>query len=141
MIQPPTAPRPIQPDGRLHGVAVACRREDGRWLCIRRSDKVAAPLKICFPGGAIEIGESQQLAIVREMHEELGARVRPIRNVWHWDRPDGKLTLWGWTADLLSTQLKADPNEVAEILWLTGKEVSNHPDAMPSNQLFVAALE
>ncbi|HUB27212.1 MAG TPA: NUDIX domain-containing protein [Tepidisphaeraceae bacterium] len=134
-------PRPIQPDGRLHGVAIGCRREDGKWLCIRRSATVAAPLKVCFPGGAIEIGESQESAVVREMREELSAEVRPIANVWHWERPDGNLTLWGWTAQLLNHHLKADPLEVAEIFWLTGKEVAEHPDAMPSNTLFVAALE
>jgi len=139
-------PRPIQPDGRLHGVVIACRRPDGRWLCIRRSAHVAAPLKICFPGGAIEIGESQPSAVVREMKEEIGLDVKPIANVWRWDQPridqpEGTLTLWGWTAEMLSTELNPDPNEVAEVLWLTGREVAEHPDALPSNRNFVAAVE
>jgi hypothetical protein len=29
--------RYYQPDGHLHGVIVACQREDGRWLLIRRA--------------------------------------------------------------------------------------------------------
>jgi 8-oxo-dGTP diphosphatase len=131
----------LQPDGRLHGVVIAVRREDGRWLCIRRSSTVIAPLKVCFPGGAIEVGESQTSAVIREMQEEVGAKVRPIRNTWRWDKPDGNLTLWGWTADLLSMDLKLDPVEVAEILWLTGDEVAGHPDAMPTNRLFVESLK
>jgi 8-oxo-dGTP pyrophosphatase MutT (NUDIX family) len=125
----------------VHGVVVACRRADGRWLCIRRSDKVASPLKVCFPGGTIEHQEAQPAAIVREMMEELGAKVRPIAQVWHWEKPDWPLTLWGWTAELLAGDLRPDPAEVAEILWLTGEEVSDHPDGLPSNRLFVASLE
>jgi NADH pyrophosphatase NudC (nudix superfamily) len=132
-------PRPIQPDGRLHGVVIACRKGD-RWLCIRRSDKVISPLKVCFPGGAIEIGESQPEAVVREMREEVGATVTPIKNVWRWDRPNSNLTLWGWTATLQSESLKHDPQEVDEILWLTTDEVADHPDALPSNRLFVDCL-
>jgi (d)CTP diphosphatase len=138
MINPP--PRPLQPDGRVHGVVIACARPDGRFLCIRRSSTVIAPLKVCFPGGGIEIGESQAAAVVREMHEEVGALVAPLRCTWRWEKPDGNLTLWGWTADLLSTDLHADPLEVAEILWLTGAEVATHPDAMPTNRLFVESM-
>jgi len=134
-------PRPIQPDGRLHGVVIACRRADSRWLCIRRSSHVISPLKVCFPGGGIEVGESQTSAVVREMKEELGAAVRPIRCVWRWDKPDSNLTLWGWTADLLSESLSPDPLEVAEVMWLRGEEVAEHPDALPSNRLFVQALK
>jgi 8-oxo-dGTP diphosphatase len=133
--------RPLQADGRVHGVVVACRRADGKWLCIRRSDKVASPLRVCFPGGTIEAQESQTAAIVREMKEELDARVRPIARVWQWDKPDWPLTLWGWTAELLSGELHPDPAEVAEILWLSGAEVSDHPDGLPSNRLFVASLD
>jgi 8-oxo-dGTP diphosphatase len=132
--------RPRQEDGRVHGVVVACQREDGKWLCIRRSATVAAPLKVCFPGGAIEIGESQESAVVREMREEIGIAVEPIKCVWRWDSPTTELTLWGWIASHDGAKLKSDPAEVAEVLWLTSDEVAAHPDAMPTNRSFVAAL-
>jgi 8-oxo-dGTP diphosphatase len=138
-ITPPLRHR--QPDGRVHGVVIACARPDGRWLCIRRSSKVIAPLKVCFPGGGMEIGESQQTAVIREMREEVGVTVEPTRNTWRWDKLDGTLTLWGWTADLLTTDVHPDPQEVAEILWLTSEEVAAHPDAMPTNRLFVESLK
>jgi 8-oxo-dGTP pyrophosphatase MutT (NUDIX family) len=130
----------LQPDGRIHGVVVACRREDQRWLCIRRSRHVFSPLKVCFPGGTIELGESQEQAIVREMQEELGAVVEPIENVWRWDKPESNLTLWGWTARLVAAELKPNPLEVAEILWLTSEYAAEHPHGLPSNRLFVACL-
>jgi 8-oxo-dGTP diphosphatase len=140
-----TSSRPLQADGKVHGVVIACPRrpdqpQDGRWLCIRRSATVAAPLKVCFPGGAMETGESQISAVVREMAEEVGADIRPIKQIWRWEHPEGKLILWGWLAELLTKNLRADPKEVAEILWLSSDEAANHPDAMPSNRSFVAAL-
>lgn len=135
------SPRPIQPDGKLHGVVAAIHRPaDDRWLCIRRSPHVAAPGKVCFPGGAVEIGEELAAAVVREMREELGAIIRPLRQCWRWEAPDRPLILFGWTAELLTEQLTPDPIEVAEVLWLTATEAVDHPDALPSNRAFVACL-
>ncbi|NJL30960.1 MAG: NUDIX hydrolase [Phycisphaerales bacterium] len=71
-------------DGLVHGVIVAVSRADGRWLLIRRSAHVAAPLAICFPGGGIELGEDHALAAAREFREELAGEVEPVREVWQW---------------------------------------------------------
>jgi len=96
-----TAPRPIQPDGKLHGVVAAIHRpDDDRWLLVRRSATVAAPLKVCFPGGGVEIGESIHAAIIREMREELGVAITPVKHCWTWDAPDRPLKLFGWIAEL-----------------------------------------
>lgn len=62
-----------QQAARLAGVVVACRHPDGRWLLIRRSATVRVPLRVCFPGGWIDAGESQADAVRREMREELNA--------------------------------------------------------------------
>ena len=136
-----TGPRPIQPDGKLHGVVAAIHRAaDDRWLLIRRSMHVAAPGKVCFPGGAVEIGESLTDAVVREAREELGAHIRPLRQCWRWEASDRPLVLFGWTAELLRDEINPDPAEVAEILWLTAAEAIEHPDALSSNRSFVECL-
>ena len=132
--------RPIQPDGRLHGVAVAIRRADGRCLAIRRSRHVSAPLKVCFPGGAVELGESQPDAVIREMREELGILVRPVRCFWSWRDPGSLLTLFGWIGEQVDGTLSPDPLEIEEVLWLTPNEIAEHPDALRTNRDFVAAL-
>ena len=132
-------PRPRQLDGRVHGVVLGCQREDGRWLLIRRSAFVAAPGKVCFPGGAIEAGESQADAAAREMREELGVEIALGKRVWRWLSP-ADLTLWGYRATLVSAQVSPDPAEVAQTLWLTADEARDHPDAMPNNRDFLAAL-
>ena len=135
------SPRPIQPDGKVHGVVAAIRRPtDDRWLLIRRSYTVTAPGKICFPGGTVELGETLENALSREMREDLGAEIRAVRQCWKWESPDKPLILFGWIAELLSENLQPDPAEVAETLWLTAEEAVEHPDAMPSNRSFVACL-
>ena len=126
-----------QADGRVHGVIVACRRADGRWLLIRRSEHVAAPGKVCFPGGAIEPGEPQEQAVAREFLEELGVPVTPLCRVWHHADPDRPLTLWGWYAQLAAVALNPDPHEVAEILWMTRAQIASHPDTMPGTTNFL----
>jgi len=89
--------QPIQ--GRIEayteGIVVACRRPDGRWLFIRRSATVRRPLRVCFPGGWIEAGESQAEAVVREMREELHADAVPVRCVWQHLFGEPPRTLWG----------------------------------------------
>jgi len=132
--------RPIHEDGRVHGIVVGCRREDGRWLMIRRAAHVAAPLKVCFPGGAIEHGEQHIDAARRELREELGIDVEPTVQVWHHLSPDKPLRLFGWLGEMRSTDIQPDPAEVAEVLWLTAEEASSHPDALPGTAELIAAL-
>src|SRR6266704_2125102 len=115
----PSSPRPIQPDGRVHGVAVAVRRDDGKWLMVRRSKNVGSPLKVCFPGGTVEPEESQEEAVVREMKEELGVKVRPLKRVWRYEFPDKPLTLFGWIAELEDgSEMSANEDEIAEVFWM-----------------------
>ena len=123
---------------------VIALQRNGKWLVIRRSLNVPAPGKVCFPGGAMEVGESQEEAVVREAKEELGLHVRPVRRIWHWEAP-GKaapgLTLWGWVADVADWEtLQPDAAEVAEVFWMDAEEVPRHPDALPSNASFCACL-
>jgi 8-oxo-dGTP diphosphatase len=122
-------------------VAVAVRRDDGKWLMVRRSRNVGSPLKVCFPGGTVEAGESQEQAVVREMREELGLKVRPVKQVWTHEFPDKALTLFGWIAELENgTQMQLNEDEIAEVFWMDASEGSSHPDGMVTNRAFIACL-
>jgi 8-oxo-dGTP pyrophosphatase MutT (NUDIX family) len=101
---------------------------------------VRAPLRVCFPGGWIDDGESQEAAAVREMREELGVAVLPVRCVWQHRFSDRALTLWGWRAELASPTITPNPLEVHEVLWLSTAEVVRHPDVLPHTDAFLAAL-
>ncbi|HJP49629.1 MAG: NUDIX domain-containing protein [Pseudomonadales bacterium] len=132
--------RTVQADGHIHGVVVGCQREDDRWLLIRRSETVAAPLGVCFPGGGVDGSETQPQTVVREMQEEVCATVIPLTCVWHSVSSAIPLTLWGWHATLVSSEVTPNPEEVAEILWLTPTEIVNHPDIMPHTDAFLESL-
>jgi 8-oxo-dGTP pyrophosphatase MutT (NUDIX family) len=113
---------------------------DQRLLVIRRAECVAAPGMICFPGGAIESGEDEPTALVREFQEELDVTVRPLRRLWSSIAP-WKVALAWWLADLDSAaQIQPNPLEVAEAAWLTIGNLGQLPDLLPSNHDFLAAL-
>ena len=119
---------------------VVVQRAD-RYLMIQRGPDVIVPGAWCFVGGAIEPGESQEQAIVREFLEEVGGRVRPICRVWEYVRPDGHLRLFWWRADLLDgDELRPNPAEVAEIRWCTPAEIHRLPNVLESNREFLRTL-
>jgi 8-oxo-dGTP pyrophosphatase MutT (NUDIX family) len=124
--------------GVTKGVVVVER--GGRYLMVRRADGVIAPGAWCFVGGAIELGESEPQAIVREFREEVGGRVRPLRRVWEYLRPDGKLQLYWWRAELLDDHLQPNPAEVAELRWCTPDEMDALPNLLKSNRQFLSVL-
>jgi 8-oxo-dGTP diphosphatase len=119
-------------------VVVVCR--EGRFLVIRRAAGVVAPGAWCFVGGALQPGETQQQAVVREFAEEVGGRVTPQRKIWEYTRPDRKLLLHWWLADLVERSLRRNGQEVAEIRWCTPDDVEALPDLLPSNRQFLTQV-
>lgn len=77
-------------DPLLHPAAAACiRDEQGRILLLRRSDGVNL---WSFPGGAMELGESADEAVVREVREETGLEVEPVALIGVYSNPDYAIT-------------------------------------------------
>jgi 8-oxo-dGTP pyrophosphatase MutT (NUDIX family) len=66
---------------RRYGVVAVILRDE-RFLVIRRSQQVAAPGKYCFPGGGIESGETESVALERELLEELNVAIVPQHCLW-----------------------------------------------------------
>lgn len=65
-------------DNALHSVSVTgivVRSEDGKVLVIRRADDG----RWVPPGGVLELTETPEQCVVREVREETGVEVRPLR--------------------------------------------------------------
>ncbi|GJQ26281.1 MAG: hypothetical protein HBSAPP02_13130 [Phycisphaerae bacterium] len=106
-------------------------QRDGRVLLIQRSQHVRVPLAWCFPGGTIEPGESQPDALVRELREEINLTVRPERHLMTQTKHDGRLVLYCWSAEILEGELRPNPQEVADLAWLTPDEVRRMAGVLP----------
>jgi 8-oxo-dGTP diphosphatase len=131
---------PMDNSGRpREGVVVVVIR-GGRLLMVRRAPNVPAGGTWCFVGGAIEPGESQAHAVVREFREEVAGRVRPIRKIWEYTRRDGRLRLHWWLAELDADDLRPDPAEVSEVRWCTAAEIEALPEVLESNVAFLHEL-
>jgi 8-oxo-dGTP diphosphatase len=123
---------------RRGAVAVIARGE--RLLVIRRAAGIAAAGKYCFPGGGIEAAESEEEALIRELREELGAIVKPVRRLWRNTTPWGVDLAW-WLADLEeSAELAPNPLEVASVHWLTVAEIEVLEGLLESNREFLSLL-
>ena len=122
------------------GVVAVARRGE-LFLAIRRGAAVAAPGRLCFPGGHIEPGEAEHEAVARECREELAALVEPRECVWR------SVTAWGtalawWTVELSGeSDLVPHPVEVAEILWLSAEEMISEPTLLDGNRTFLEAVQ
>ncbi|MHB0958988.1 MAG: NUDIX hydrolase [Pirellulaceae bacterium] len=123
-----------------HGAVAVIPRGDCL-LVIQRSALVEAPGTYCFPGGALERGESAPVALCRELREELEVDILPRRAVWHCVTPWGVDLSW-WLADLdPAVPLRPNPAEVASAHWLTLEQIRELPQLLTSNHLFLQALE
>jgi 8-oxo-dGTP pyrophosphatase MutT (NUDIX family) len=128
-----------QPIIRRRGVVAVVKRGE-QFLSICRSAAVVAPGKICFPGGGIEGDESEPIALVREMQEELGVEFRPRECVWR------NVTSWGtslawWLGEIDAEAIFVpNPLEVESVHWFSSDELLAHVHLLDSNREFLAAL-
>ena len=123
----------------IEGVVAVIER-DGQWLAIRRAAGIAAAGFWCFPGGAIEPGESIEAALVREVREEVGLDVQPAQELWQWRRDDGQLILRWWSAMMNdpSQPVTLDPREASEYLWIAPNRFDSLVPLLDSNVAFIA---
>ncbi|NOT02426.1 MAG: NUDIX domain-containing protein [Phycisphaerales bacterium] len=133
----PSLDRQAASEAVVRGV-VAVIENRGCWLMIQRGPGVCRAGAWCFPGGAIEPGESPRDALVREIHEELSIRVAPGRPVWNWTSDDSRLELEWWTAGIIDGRIRPDADEVADWRWVRPDDLHKLPDLLSNNLQFAA---
>lgn len=125
----------------LRHVTVACGIiiRDGLILAAQRSATMSIPLKWEFPGGKLELNESADDCLHRELREELEIAVRIIHALpcHHFTYPTFSVTLMPFICD----QLQGEPilNEHAQIAWVT-PSLLDKLDWAPADQPVLADL-
>jgi 8-oxo-dGTP pyrophosphatase MutT (NUDIX family) len=105
----------------MHSVSVAgvTLHENGSILCIRRRDTGAWQI----PGGVLERGETIHAGLCREVAEETGALVRPVRLTGvYLNLPLGVVAMV-FLCDLPEGPIAAATEEAAEVGWLSPAQV------------------
>ena len=74
-----------------------------------------------FPAGHVDSGEKLQETAKREAREETGLDLEVGKEVFVFN--DGYAEIHIFEANLMSGELKWDPNELLNVSWFTAKEV------------------
>lgn len=108
------------PEYYRHSVSVAgvTVREDGKVLMIRRRDNGALQI----PGGILEEGEDIPTGLVREVAEETGYKVEPVRLTGVYKNMNLGVVALVYRCKVLGGEPTLN-DEASEILWLDRKEV------------------
>lgn len=122
-------------------VAAVIERSDRRLLIGQRRGTDTSPLKWEFPGGKLEEDETPELALSRELKEELGATLRkcvPIgRVVYKYAETPEELEILFFAAEISEAELI--PRTFEKIAWVLPKELGEY-DFLAANAGLVANL-
>jgi 8-oxo-dGTP diphosphatase len=119
---------------------VAVVRRDGLVLVIRRGPDVILPGYWTPLSGRVKAGESQELAVEREVREEVGLEATPIAKVWECDTEDRAFHLHWWLADAGAGELQLDPSEVADARWISPEEFASLTPTFSDDRYFFARI-
>jgi 8-oxo-dGTP diphosphatase len=104
------------------------------YLVVRRATGVAKAGFWCFPGGHVEPGETPRRAVQRELAEELGIEVAPVRRVGSVRVINRhRYILAVWVVHRLRGELRIAESEIAEARWLRPSEIRAIRPNLPSN--------
>jgi 8-oxo-dGTP pyrophosphatase MutT (NUDIX family)/GNAT superfamily N-acetyltransferase len=105
-------------------------------LMIRRGPDGPDPGYWAPPSGKIEPGEGEEAAVIREVKEEVGVTIRPVRKVWESISAGGTHTLHWWLADAEDRELRPDRREVSEARWVAVSEIATLQPTFPGDRYF-----
>lgn len=104
--------------------------EDGRILITKRSSlNDYMPLKWDIPGGTVEVGETVEEALIRELLEETQLNVLPIRPIYAYSNlsqiPNRQTVQIIYLCKYLSGDIVLNPEEHNEYKWINRSELRN----------------
>jgi 8-oxo-dGTP diphosphatase len=129
MTQPPANDSRWYPQYPMIGVGALILR-DGRMLLVKRS-KEPSKGKWSIPGGRLELGETIEEAVKREVLEECGVQIDIVRVLEVTDNilrdDDGRIRYHFVLIDMLANYLSGEPkaqSDAEECRWATPAELA-----------------
>ena len=107
---------------RISPAVIVLVERDGRAL-LARNARFTLPFFSTL-AGFVEVGETLEECVAREIREEAGIEVRDVRYFGSQPWPFSGSLMIGFTAEWAGGELVADPSELAEAGWFA-------PDALP----------
>jgi 8-oxo-dGTP diphosphatase len=141
----PTDPR-AYPDRPFLAVSAAIAR-DGRILLVRRARPPARGL-FTLPGGVVEAGETLAAAVTREVREETGLEVEPVKLAGQREvivrdaagRVERHFVILAFACRWLAGE--ATPSEeVAEARWIAPRELAGLATTEGLAEIIAAAMQ
>ncbi|MEK6675298.1 MAG: NUDIX domain-containing protein [Planctomycetota bacterium] len=111
-----------------------------RLLVVRRAESVSKGGWWCFPGGHLEAGENARVAVRRELQEELGILISPVRRLGSLRVQDSGHVLAVWEVAHDCGEIAPSPLEISEFRWLTPSAIRRIPQGLPSNEQVLRML-
>ncbi len=130
-----------EPRGLKHWTAGALIEHDGRFLLLK---KRTWPYLWDVIAGHIQISETPERAVAREVEEETGLHLVQPALVFHGEifpdpcRRGVNLHEWYLYRGGATGELRAEPREVSELRWVTIEEMVGLPFVRPAYCLFDA---
>ena len=110
---------------RLSPAIIALVERDGRAL-LARNARFPLPFFSTL-AGFVEIGETLEEAVAREVHEEAGIRIGEIRYFGSQPWPFTGSLMIGFTARWAGGEIVCDPTEIADAEWFSPDELPRIP--------------
>lgn len=114
---------------------------------IRKGDKIFATQRGYgdfkdwweFPGGKMEVGESPEIALIREIKEELSTEIQIEKFLYtvEWDYPKFHLTMHCYICSLQEEALHLNEHEAAK--WLTIDDIYS-VEWLPADKLLLPLI-
>lgn len=115
---------------------------------IRKGDKIFATQRGYgdfkdwweFPGGKMEVGESPEAALIREIREELSTEISVDKflQTVEWDYPKFHLTMHCFMSSLLTEALHLNEHEAAR--WLSRDDLRS-VNWLPADEILLPLIE
>ncbi len=104
-------------------VTCAIIEYNNKTLVVQRSENMKLPLKWEFPGGKIELGESEEMCILREVKEELDIEIDVVLRLTtsEYQYPDFSISLIPFVAKYKSGNINLA--EHTRYIWLKKEEL------------------